>query len=544
MQLPSDILLAIFDNLYQWTLDVMREEDYYNEPEGRSMPNKYPIPHAAYLSFPYWTAATCTHWLTVMHAQPKYWERIFLPLVNIPGSKIRQYLAFCAVHASMEADTHELYIVNPAGAAPETPEEEDSCIQELMQVLAPYIHQNLFEVLYIETRFRTSIIVASQYLNDAFIAKLHTLVLKSEIANTVDTLRVNELVTHDLERLALDAKSFIDLTLKGVIPLCCHTNEGKHLCITRYRAPSGIPRIPLDAFMDCLGIMTQKIEEKCRRLDPSCTISIQDVAHDGRAQLASSQPQAGPSSALAIWTDPSFRTQYAQRIRNAECLVFEDVDSDFLNSFFAGRYLHPDDIPDYNDQSIEPLYLRWCTFTTSVKMFEPVLHLEGIREERQLRLALMQWEGCELIVRDCPAFNDNILGAMMPSIGRNRQYMRPELCWNLRSLTIKGCMFSVEVLVHFLFMKKASESQINFLVAKRAPSLTSAAEAWLQDKGNIARYSWNEQITYESLGQDDEEEGDAMDDGDMDVDLHEDSDDEMDEATRICERYMGLRIAD
>ncbi|EIW80527.1 hypothetical protein CONPUDRAFT_144584 [Coniophora puteana RWD-64-598 SS2] len=405
LTLPTEILLAVFDLLYQ--------EHQANKPKH---PKKLV---ADSCSFPCSVASVCQRFLDVLSLNPRFWRHIVL-WVHDPHLYpwvVRRYIA-----ASQE---QELAVYISCGSADSgTNDEHRKREHERVLFFAQTVSAHLKRVttLSIHTHFRSSLLLATGHLASCSAPHLEGLCLTASVTDTSDELTFPAFHSSTVRSVRLDAKGVVDIVTKR--PDWPHELEGfwiNHvgLDVVPYPpslAPSGssIPSLPLlsaRAFFHALAHIDNM---------SGVSLSITGVTlnHDVALEEFDDEDEGGREMYLCNTFSLTLRSLAAPflalffRAFKPEWkhrLGIELVDCSFspvspLQHDLSHSATLPSSVPDASSSA---------SASTGIPPFEMEtnrLTLRSFPSRDDILIALCAWTGNgSLAVEDCLAFDDAML---------------------------------------------------------------------------------------------------------------------------------------
>ncbi|EIW82740.1 hypothetical protein CONPUDRAFT_163818, partial [Coniophora puteana RWD-64-598 SS2] len=182
---------------------------------------------------------------------PEYWRRVILPLESplLSPSVLDAYFAASApagIHFNLRASYHQTIVMDAA--------HENARVAMLVRALLP--HLDRCYALYLTLMYRSSTIVASAILDGASAANLAVLCVESFVADTQAPLRLRYLRCPSVNKVSLDARSFVDFVHASKT-----WEEWNSSCMSvqadflRYRPPHGAPGLSPAALVEALFIL-------------------------------------------------------------------------------------------------------------------------------------------------------------------------------------------------------------------------------------------------------------------------------------------------
>ncbi|EIW85479.1 hypothetical protein CONPUDRAFT_70275 [Coniophora puteana RWD-64-598 SS2] len=367
--LPTETLLMIFDLVCEgW------------DGTDIDFPEEHPWP------FPLDYACICRKFLDVMIQVPNYFQSMTFHLNTLnfyPKIALEKFFAAAASRSSP-------FSVAVVSYETVSLESEHKLLQKVMACLQPHIVRCV--QLHLNVRFRSSIVNASEYLDGLSSECFGDLTFQSAITDSTASLKISSIKCPALEYLEIDAKSFVDISDKLVFWPSGNESGRSMTYLTldlKPYNPCGDSSAPLSTreFLKAVNIF----DSRTRYL-----LMIDDVAFD--------DPLESESADFAL--------------RNMVNFEFQGLHGNFLHEIF--RNVDP-------RKPINLVRLVRCTPTKATLIRSANLSLQRFDDNADLRLLLHSWQGVDLHIRDCPSFDDFLLGAMSYGGPAGNQYMCPNL---------------------------------------------------------------------------------------------------------------------
>jgi len=352
MQLPTETLLDVFfwaSRIRYYVVDSVEEENKFTAPIAQSL------------------VSVCRRWLEVLAMNPLYWEN-FKIIIDSPTFSVDIITTFLSMVASL--DKIEIVVaLSSANSRTLVASQEGERLSAVVQLLPPYFERLLS--LSINSAYRSSIVHASRFLDGAVLPKLAYLVLVSQETDDTSSLEMSSFECPSISLLAIDAKSFVDLS--NCVISWPTVPDRFDLRITKYRPDT--PFLALDA---------RSVVDALKALDDvnPFDLDIDNVEVD--ADDDDDDYQTYPHIEQLMWL-------------GLNALQGSLVSS--LCNAIRSPYLDTVDVEGCEPSSRSP-------------MPGQELHLTGIRSSCTILRMIQDWEGCALIVKDCPGFDDWLLGAL------------------------------------------------------------------------------------------------------------------------------------
>ncbi|TFK71145.1 hypothetical protein BDN72DRAFT_856413 [Pluteus cervinus] len=444
MAFPAEVLLLILRLVIAPRLMASTKTTFF-----MSHPQRPPL-HSPEL-FPYSVAAVCKTWDFVASMAPEFWSLVVIFLESTPLDYAKDLLLRSKnlpieVHILENKPLKEMD--PPMSFTPERVAWRKLKMQQLVTAITPHLHRcERLKIQVVDCQLlpRLSDIQAPapQLTRLALEANPHG---RSHIAiNKPESQPVLFVPSPDLRELTLDGsdwypwfQSLLDsgAEFRNLISLT--------LSNLNLSKPGQSSFDTMDELATTLGSVTR--------------LSVLDLRNI-RAEECVSQPDQ------------------QVMLQNLEVLYMTDCESEFLWSFFSFM-----DMPSLVGSSV----VR-CPVDAMLVPQSPDLHVEGIDALNDLGGFLKDWDGVNLVIKDCPAFDNHTLR----TLSGNRY--RPPGHENFCSLEIWNSFgFTLEVLQDFVQVRSEVDGghyKFNSLFVYGAPyNLSSDDLAWF--KARLSEFSW------------------------------------------------------
>ncbi|EIW82707.1 hypothetical protein CONPUDRAFT_142892 [Coniophora puteana RWD-64-598 SS2] len=432
--LPTETLLAIFDYLFKI--------------DGRRLSANPTL-------FPFSCALVCRRWHDVLCMQPIYWKRMAIALDSqqVSPSIVRDW-----ANASRGMVNH-LYVFYRHKVIMDVHAEHEHVDAILREIFPFAVSESILETISINVSYRSTSILAGLHLNHASLPSLRNLQLESFIADTADPIQLDALSCKYLSNIVLDSKSIVDLysfSSAQSSPWASWKPRDPTLRTARYRPAFNVPAVSPTTFTDALVWLSDKGFKN---------LYIVDVGFD---EENTDQTTSPPSSQV-----------------------------DFLHCEDIGGLYIAEHLTELRASTMVTLVR--CTLSSPLPTFSAwSLSLEGITDPSDIYRAIKRWLGQSLIIRNCPAFDDEFLArmALFNDVYHERTTFRDSegesdfLCPMMTNLYITGPCCSVAALRGLVDARaKIAGRRIQRLSVYKGSALDAEDRAWIQANSG---FTWSE----------------------------------------------------
>ncbi|EIW85765.1 hypothetical protein CONPUDRAFT_162877 [Coniophora puteana RWD-64-598 SS2] len=436
--LAPETLLQIFDYLFQ-DAKLAMEDDQYDIVS----------------LFPFTTASVCRDWLGALALKATYWTNVVIPLdFPILPSIMTAYVDM--IRHQTIVNVHVIYcelstVHIKAGT-------ERARVGSAMRLLKPHLPK--CETIVIDTRYRSSVIVATDHLDCLTVDPLNKLALVSAVSDTVDESEFTHFTCPNLISLSIDAKTLVDFIASDGPKGNPRDHAAiKELNVTTYRAEveCGLPEL----------LSTEVVRAICdlvKEYGWLDTLTIEDIVCEDDGDV---DGYSEGDEALLMLLMPI--------IRNVGDVYLTDLNGPFLHSFFIG--FNP---PNDGGES-RVVSLTRCSLHVPVTIRNTCkLKLYEMNDIKHVMHALAHWDGLHLSVEDCQGFGDPVLDTITLS----------GFCPTFGGLYIDNCPVSLPSMRRFVSMR---EGELWRLKVSGGPELSEEDKQKFKDSISDG-LTWNGEV--------------------------------------------------
>ncbi|EIW76384.1 hypothetical protein CONPUDRAFT_158411 [Coniophora puteana RWD-64-598 SS2] len=379
----------------------------------------------------YKLAFVCRTWLEVAAMmKAEYWgflrvitdEPTFLPSV------IRRFFSI----PRGEDDLIKLVIGPQHKDSPSlTPSQEQARLNLVMECMKP--HLGRVSDLQMDTFYRSTIVTVSHFMDGADMDHLNRLWLVSQVTDDTSPLQISSLKCPYIESLDIDAQSFVNLMDPTHNVSFTEDDQDAEIRLTRYRPPTSTGAISPSRLVEALVALDKH---------NIISLTIEDV------EL--SQERYGGGS----------------RLVNLDSLTLRKIDGSFVPMICQAL----------DSRELSFVEINSSEITSHYQLPAVDLYLTGVQSSTSLLYGIQDWKGIKLFVKDCPGFDDWVLGAMaffgMKDNG--------PACGIMNQLVIYGCSFSAPALQRMCEMRYGKYG-IDHLEVRDGPEIDDDLRRWFTE---------------------------------------------------------------
>ncbi|EIW85744.1 hypothetical protein CONPUDRAFT_150528 [Coniophora puteana RWD-64-598 SS2] len=376
--------------------------------------------------FPHTPSLVCRYWLDVLALQPIFWRAIAVSLSSpILPSRISTYLKI--IRQKVKIDVH----IIQADTTVIDGRSEHARIDAAMQALAPYLQK--CTSFSIRTRYRSSAVLETSHLNNLNASHLISLSLDSSVADTTQRAHFTSFTSPNLVSVSMDAKSIVEFA---------RAMDTK-IMVADYLSVYALPYHPEDASPNLRPpAAANAISTLFRNRSISGTLCIRDPIFD------EGDPDGCSFSVDAI------------------DIQLTDLRANFLRKLFSS--ITPKDDTDSNRN----VTLSRYSLDPSIEIpCRGVLTLDGMTDRMDVLCALRRFKGYAVEIKDCPGFDDYVLGFVAHEEWLTRPY----------SVTVNNCPVSTNALRLYVASRLEIAERLSVLQVCGGPALSEEEEKWFSN---------------------------------------------------------------